>query len=224
MEDGLDLIREAAAEALGVLMKVAGDKAVSPFLEKLDKLKETKVREHFERLASSQSKSSTVVGNPQKSSISVPKLTSKKFPSVTKAPSKNIPPKKKTTKPPSTGEAKTTEVKSNEPQTIYFRFTDDSARQYFEEKLPEVVKEMSDSNWKVRLAAVQSLSDFLINNNSEDLSAEATVRFFSLLPGWKESNFQVMIKLIDALEWLATNCSSFDRAAASLAIPGIDLC
>jgi cytoskeleton-associated protein 5 len=207
-------------------MKVAGEKAVSPLIEKLDKLKEAKVREHFERVSSSQSKSTltnqAAAGNSQKASIVAPKLTAKKLPSTTKAPLK-INAAKKKAKPSTTGEAKTAEVKSSEPQTIHFRFTDDSARQYFDEKCPEIAKEMADSNWKVRLAAVQSLSEYLINNNSDAMSAEATVRFLSILPGWKDSNFQVMTKLIDTLEWLAVNCSSFDRAAASLAIPGTDL-
>lgn len=44
MNDSAPEVRDAAFEALGMAMKVVGEKAVNPFLSDLDKLKLDKVR------------------------------------------------------------------------------------------------------------------------------------------------------------------------------------
>lgn len=44
VNDSVPEVRDAAFEALGTAMKVVGEKAVSPFLSDLDKLKLDKVR------------------------------------------------------------------------------------------------------------------------------------------------------------------------------------
>lgn len=43
MNDSAPEVRDAAFEALGMAMKVVGEKAVNPFLADLDKLKQDKV-------------------------------------------------------------------------------------------------------------------------------------------------------------------------------------
>lgn len=48
MDDGVDNIREASAEAMGNLMKVVSEKALHPFIEKLDKIKEAKVKDFYQ--------------------------------------------------------------------------------------------------------------------------------------------------------------------------------
>lgn len=47
MDDSVDTIRDATAEALGTLMKIVSERLMVGYLEKLDKVKETKVREYF---------------------------------------------------------------------------------------------------------------------------------------------------------------------------------
>ena len=49
MEDSVDTVRESAAEALGTMMKVVSERMMLSYLEKLEKLKEAKVREYFEK-------------------------------------------------------------------------------------------------------------------------------------------------------------------------------
>lgn len=49
MEDGTIDVREAAFEGLGTLMKVVTERQMSAYIDKLDKFKEAKVREYFEK-------------------------------------------------------------------------------------------------------------------------------------------------------------------------------
>lgn len=48
-EDGDATVREASAEGLGTLMKCVGEKAMVQYLEKLDDIKMTKMKEFFEK-------------------------------------------------------------------------------------------------------------------------------------------------------------------------------
>lgn len=48
-EDSDAAVREASAEALGTLMKVATEKAMIPWTDKLDDIKKTKVKEFFDK-------------------------------------------------------------------------------------------------------------------------------------------------------------------------------
>lgn len=47
MDDGTDIVRESAAQALGTLMMVVSERVLYPYIEKLDKLKMAKVKEYF---------------------------------------------------------------------------------------------------------------------------------------------------------------------------------
>lgn len=49
MDDGVDSIREASAEAMGNLMKLVSEKALHPYIEKLDKIKEAKVKDFYQK-------------------------------------------------------------------------------------------------------------------------------------------------------------------------------
>lgn len=49
MDDGVDSIREASAESMGNLMKLVSEKALYPYIEKLDKIKEAKVKDFYQK-------------------------------------------------------------------------------------------------------------------------------------------------------------------------------
>ncbi|KAK9693990.1 hypothetical protein K7432_013644 [Basidiobolus ranarum] len=49
LDDGDTNVRDTAAEGLGTLMKVVGEKSLTPLVGKLDKIKEIRVREYFEK-------------------------------------------------------------------------------------------------------------------------------------------------------------------------------
>ena len=42
-------VREAGAESMGTLLKLAGERSMLPFLENLDKIKENRIREYCEK-------------------------------------------------------------------------------------------------------------------------------------------------------------------------------
>jgi hypothetical protein len=44
MDDTFGPVRDAAAEALGILLKLIGEKPMNPYVDKLDKIKAEKVR------------------------------------------------------------------------------------------------------------------------------------------------------------------------------------
>ena len=43
MEDTSGPVRDATAEALGILLKVVGEKPMAPYMDQLDKIKQDKV-------------------------------------------------------------------------------------------------------------------------------------------------------------------------------------
>lgn len=49
MEDGEVTVRESAAEALGTMMKVVSERVMAGYIEKLDTIKQAKVKEYFEK-------------------------------------------------------------------------------------------------------------------------------------------------------------------------------
>ena len=70
MDDGADIIREASAEAMGNLMKLVSEKSLYPYMEKLDKIKEAKVRDYYQKVkncvSAVSSEVTTVAKNPSK--------------------------------------------------------------------------------------------------------------------------------------------------------------
>ena len=49
LDDGDSAVRDAAAEAMGILMKLVTERLMMPYMDKLDKVKEAKVREFFDQ-------------------------------------------------------------------------------------------------------------------------------------------------------------------------------
>jgi cytoskeleton-associated protein 5 len=72
MDDGEASTREASAEAMGTLMKLVSEKSLYPYIEKLDKIKEAKVKDYYQKASSSHN---AIIAAPKlkKSPKSVPK-------------------------------------------------------------------------------------------------------------------------------------------------------
>ncbi|KZS89887.1 microtubule associated protein [Sistotremastrum niveocremeum HHB9708] len=81
----------------------------------------------------------------------------------------------------------------------------------------EIANDLSDSNWKTRLAALDALTDWL-NGCVSDVDSEVLVRFLGK-KGWNEKNFQVSAKLYNVLSILADQCPSFGRSSVALSVP-----
>lgn len=99
INDSDSSVRDAASENLGLLLKIAGDRSMAPYMEKLDKIKEKKVRDAAAAIelqsGKDDKKAATTVGKPhtQKTATEehkeniAPNIT--KLSSMMKAPSIN---------------------------------------------------------------------------------------------------------------------------------------
>ncbi|KAG9290927.1 hypothetical protein G9A89_011077 [Geosiphon pyriformis] len=231
-EDSFEPVRVAAFEGLGTLMKVIGEKAMNPFLEGLDDLKKGKIKEFFEK-AEVKVKVSIARKPPVPAATSEPgrtKSTAKpliksaagasktKKPAPSKKPAPATAPKKAAAAPPPPPPTKKGGAKTEEP--LRYKFTNEEVEDKFSECVPESqTEDLGDKNWKLRLAAIETLYTTLDEMDPSEIEAELVIRFLSKKPGWKESNFQIMSKAFNIMELLAERIPSFTKSAAALAIP-----
>ena len=74
--------------------------------------------------------------------------------------------------------------------TFKFKHTPDDAEALAAEMIPaQYATDLGDSNWKVRLAALEEMTGW-IENAAPELDSEVVVRFLGK-KGWNEKNFQV---------------------------------
>ena len=66
---------------------------------------------------------------------------------------------------------------------------------------------------------MQAILDSIPNKNDAELEAEAVICTLTKVPGWKESNFQVMTSMVNVFIRIS-KLSSFNKSSASLAITG----
>lgn len=101
---------------------------------------------------------------------------------------------------------------------IKYKFHPEEAEAKMEEVIPShLIHEISNSVWKERLAGMVKFNEW-IKLEVGGIESELIVRFLSKKPGWKESNFQVMCEVYNALQMLAQECPSFGRASVALSI------
>lgn len=220
MDDSSADVREATACSLGTLMAVVEEKQMMSFIDKLDKIKVGKIREASLRYTKG-----------SLATESVPAPTASTQP-ATRKPSESI-----ATKIPTASEDITKALPSNAVSTskarlgipdgknLSYMHTDDGALERVIALCGEaIVNGLSDGNWKTRLESVERITSFiesaLATRSLEGLDAEVLVRFFSTKPGWKESNFQVVNRILALLTAFAEK-SVFSKEAASLLFPGV---
>ncbi|TPX69294.1 hypothetical protein SpCBS45565_g02541 [Spizellomyces sp. 'palustris'] len=257
LEDSVDTVREGAAEALGTLMKVVSERVLVGHLDKLDNIKQTKVKEYFEKAevklvsgtgtrkavtsAAPPRRAETLPAKPRK-----PKMTSNSLDAQEKenhAPSSTTATKARpptTAKPTSKASVNGTlkrahtaapvlakapagkKPASREDEPIVSKYTNESADAVVCDMIgEEVMQQLGDSAWKVRLGAAQSMLEKLQQQPKDAVEAEAVVRSLTNKPGWKESNFQVMTNVLNIFQYLARDVPSFNRAAGAAVVPGL---
>ncbi|KAJ3032355.1 Microtubule-associated protein, microtubule dynamics during spindle orientation, partial [Rhizophlyctis rosea] len=248
LDDSVDTVREAAAEALGTLMKVVSERMMASHLEKLEKLKETKVREYFDKAevkcvgggSAAARKLAGVAaggGGVRASQPAMPKevaaLAAKPVrptsapvsaPALPKASAAGPAAKKRTTiavsHAPAVAKGKKEAPKDDGP--VSYKFSDDGAEAAVVEVVgEETFKQLGDANWKVRLAAVQDILEKIKQADPSSVEAEAFVMALAKKPGWKENNFQVTTNFFHVVQHLAKEVPSFNKAAASIVVPGL---
>ncbi|KAI5124542.1 hypothetical protein M0805_003064 [Coniferiporia weirii] len=82
---------------------------------------------------------------------------------------------------------------------------------------PQIATELGDSNWKVRLAALDEMASW-VEGVAGEVDSEVVYRFLAK-KGWNEKNFQVSAKLYGVLSILAEQSPSFGRSCVALATP-----
>ncbi|KAI8872977.1 ARM repeat-containing protein, partial [Ramicandelaber brevisporus] len=85
----------------------------------------------------------------------------------------------------------------------------------------EILEGLSSSQWKQRKEACEKLSEELKTNTSQVPEMELIVRQFSVKPGWKDSNVQVLGLMYGIMEYMASRDESVSlpTGAAALSIP-----
>lgn len=162
--------------------------------------------------------SATVVNPPKRkpparlagaSSMKKPALSSSKPKPA--AASAATGPKKSAKLPPSSG-----------PEEIKYKFSPEDAEARATEFIPEAIHtDLQQAQWKVRLAAMESLCQHFEQEDGSTIEPEIVIRSFSKKPGWKEMNFQVMGKMFLAIQTLSVQCPKFNKACAALCIPAM---
>ncbi|KAJ8463558.1 hypothetical protein ONZ51_g10183 [Trametes cubensis] len=102
--------------------------------------------------------------------------------------------------------------------TVKFKHTAEDAEALAAELIPaNYATELGDSNWKVRLAALEGMTSW-VESSAGELDSEVVVRFLAKR-GWNEKNFQVSTKLYGILQILAERCPTFGRSSVALCVP-----
>uniref|UniRef100_A0A8C8GQF7 TOG domain-containing protein n=1 Tax=Oncorhynchus tshawytscha TaxID=74940 RepID=A0A8C8GQF7_ONCTS len=213
-------VRDAAIMALGTAMKVAGEKAVNPFLADLDKLKVDKIKAIASNveLAGGKKGGGAEKGKPGTKAQS-------EAPAKPAGPPKNAPLYKdvgvaKKGKPGAEGGAKSkkpAETKEIVETELSVEVCDELAAAV----LPaSCVKMLDSSNWKERLASMEEFYQLAEQMDIGAMPCQALVRMLTKKPGWKETNFQVLQLKLQVVAVVAQR-GRFSKTSASVVLDAL---
>lgn len=197
-------VRDGSAEALGTLAKLLGDKVISPYLVDVDALKLAKIKEYTDKA---------------EITVKIPTAPKKVARPVT-APAAAVATASKAVKRPTTGAAtgaikKNPIKKSGSASNVPASSSSSKvvAQQHLERELsPEevelraadvlpsnVLAELEDSNWKTRLAAVETINGAIDAMDTGVDQSQVLIRVLCKKPGLKDTNFQVIKAKLEAI-------------------------
>uniref|UniRef100_A0A8D2LNZ0 Cytoskeleton associated protein 5 n=1 Tax=Varanus komodoensis TaxID=61221 RepID=A0A8D2LNZ0_VARKO len=211
INDSAPEVRDAAFEALGTALKVAGEKAVNPFLADVDKLKLDRVSHTTSRW---HCLNTAAVGKVEYIKV-ILQLSSAQ---PAGGPSK----KGKQAAAGTAGSAATKGKKAAEIKEI---FEPELSIEMCEEKAsavlpPTCIQQLDSGNWKERLACMEEFQKAVELMNRTEMPCQALVRMLAKKPGWKETNFQVMqIKL--HIVALVAQKGTFSKTSAQIVLDGL---
>ncbi|TNN09737.1 Cytoskeleton-associated protein, partial [Schistosoma japonicum] len=239
--DTVPEVREGSFAALGTAMFVVSAKTIQPFLSELDSIRLTKINECCEQIASEVRNTNNSVSQLTTTSTNTSTCTKpntaphRATPLVTRpntAPSSTAQASSEcTTKPPSTSgpsiKKSTTRAKSAVEKLKFTiptenLLTEDEISQKASELLNEVlVKQMSDTNWKERLQAVEQLKSRIQSFTASEVPTQVLCRAVLLKPGIKDTNFQVLRARIECVNAVLSVSSSVSSNLAELLVPDL---
>uniref|UniRef100_A0A6B2EE03 Putative microtubule-associated protein n=1 Tax=Phlebotomus kandelakii TaxID=1109342 RepID=A0A6B2EE03_9DIPT len=200
------VVRDFSAEAIGTIMKLVGEKNISPFLTDVDALKLNKIKECCEK------------------AVIVIKISSPKKERPTTAPQKSAgmakggtTEAKPVTRPATAGGRKPAVkkvggvAKSSSTAKVTGKILPserDLSPEEVDEKVaellpPDVIAGLGDSNWKARLSAVESLIALVSDIDPKSGVSQVLVRTVLKKPGLKDTHFQVLKYRLDIIRVVA---------------------
>ncbi|KAL1502287.1 hypothetical protein ABEB36_007453 [Hypothenemus hampei] len=212
-------VRESSAEALGTLMKLVGEKSISPFLVDLekDKLKMDKIREFHDKaeivvkivVPKKRPQTAPTKSGTKKENTAGP-ITSK---TVVKKTIVTAPAKKKAASASTVSAGSATVVRSKGAKAstkplpkIEKELDDAEVDAIIENLLPSnIVSDLSDSAWKTRLAASEEILAKVQSMEGQSIPSQAVVKTFLKKPGLKETNFNVLKVKLEIIKYIAEN-------------------
>ncbi|KFV14206.1 Cytoskeleton-associated protein 5 [Tauraco erythrolophus] len=239
INDSAPEVRDAGFEALGTALKVAGEKAVNPFLADVDKLKLDRIKECAEKVELVYGKK-TGGGAEKKEGKAVtgktPALSGTGGDKETKdAATKPGPLKKapavKTGGPPKKGKpaaaagmggAGAKGKKGPETKEV---FESELSIEVCEEEAAAVlpascIQQLDSSNCKERLASMEEFKKAVELMERSEMPCQALVRILAKKPGWKETNFQVMQMKLHIVALIAQK-GNFSKTSAQVVLNGL---
>nr|XP_018902745.1 PREDICTED: cytoskeleton-associated protein 5 [Bemisia tabaci]XP_018902746.1 PREDICTED: cytoskeleton-associated protein 5 [Bemisia tabaci]XP_018902747.1 PREDICTED: cytoskeleton-associated protein 5 [Bemisia tabaci]XP_018902749.1 PREDICTED: cytoskeleton-associated protein 5 [Bemisia tabaci] len=207
------LVRDSSADALGVAMKVVGEKVMMPFLPDVDALKLGKIKEGCEKAVITAKVTKTrderpasaapkVEEKPKAGSVA-PKPVKRPIASGTITKSKSSLAKKTITG--STSNLASKSVKSTAAKTPPEReITDEEFEEKCESLLPpNLLNHLTDSSWKTRLAAAEQFLQLVESIGVGEAPSQVLFKVLTKKPGLKDNNFQVLKFRLDTLKRIA---------------------
>uniref|UniRef100_A0A8C0BTD7 Cytoskeleton associated protein 5 n=1 Tax=Buteo japonicus TaxID=224669 RepID=A0A8C0BTD7_9AVES len=239
INDSAPEVRDAGFEALGTALKVAGEKAVNPFLADVDKLKLDRIKECAEKVelvygkktggTAEKKEGKPITGKtPALSGAGGDKETkdaATKPGPLKKAPAVKSggPPKKgKPAAAAGMGGAGAKSKKGPETKEI---FESELSIEVCEEKAAAVlpascIQQLDSGNWKERLACMEEFQKAVELMERSEMPCQALVRMLAKKPGWKETNFQVMQMKLHIVALIAQK-GNFSKTSAQVVLDGL---
>ncbi|XP_069714065.1 cytoskeleton-associated protein 5 isoform X3 [Phaenicophaeus curvirostris] len=239
INDSAPEVRDAGFEALGTALKVAGDKAVNPFLADVDKLKLDRIKECAEKVELVYGKKTGGAAEKKEGKPAPGKTpalagtggdketkdTAAKRGPLKKAPAVKSggPPKKgKPAAAAGVGGAGAKGKKGPETKEI---FESELSIEVCEEKAAAVlpascIQQLDSGNWKERLACMEEFQKAVELMERSEMPCQALVRMLAKKPGWKETNFQVMQMKLHIVALIAQK-GNFSKTSAQVVLDGL---
>uniref|UniRef100_UPI003AB1091D cytoskeleton-associated protein 5-like n=1 Tax=Centroberyx gerrardi TaxID=166262 RepID=UPI003AB1091D len=223
VNDSAAEVREAAFEVLASIMKVAGERAVNPFLADLDKAKLDKIKESADKMElAGGKKGATEKENSAPKAQPAPEAPAKPSGPPKKAPVAKVRPDKAK---PTTAGGKQEGGKSKKPAETKQVMETELSMEVCEEKAAAVlpalcVQQLDSANWKERVASMEEFLKAAEQMDSSEMPCQALVRMLGKKPGWKETNFQVMQLKMQAVALVAQR-GNFSKTSASVVLDAL---
>uniref|UniRef100_A0A8C3HP73 Cytoskeleton associated protein 5 n=1 Tax=Chrysemys picta bellii TaxID=8478 RepID=A0A8C3HP73_CHRPI len=213
INDSAPEVRDAAFEALGTALKVAGEKAVNPFLADVDKLKLDRIKECAEKVELAYGKNTGGAADKKEcrpAAGKTPVLSGAAGDKDTKDTSAKSGPLKKTVC-----------LAHDGVNLVVFCLQIEVCEERASAVLPaSCIQQLDSGNWKERLACMEEFQKAVELMERSEMPCQALVRMLAKKPGWKETNFQVMQMKLHIVALIAQK-GNFSKTSAQIVLDGL---